>query len=157
MLPRERGSLSFHNYFLLFRDMVPKLLRQHILLTLILRVSDPGAPSNIWKRLEMRKSFPRQEMATHSSVLAWEISWTEEPGGLHVVYGITKESDMTYWLNSNIFLETFPFLLGCPVCHHVSVHSILIILFYFILYFCGCYFSYFLVCFIWTCSLVEPN
>ena len=23
-----------------------------------------------------------QEMATHSSVLAWEIPWTEEPGGL---------------------------------------------------------------------------
>ena len=22
------------------------------------------------------------EMATHSSVLAWEIPWTEEPGGL---------------------------------------------------------------------------
>ena len=25
---------------------------------------------------------PKQEMATHSSVLAWEIPWTEEPGGL---------------------------------------------------------------------------
>ena len=24
----------------------------------------------------------RKEMATHSSILAWEISWTEEPGGL---------------------------------------------------------------------------
>ena len=24
-------------------------------------------------------------MATHSSVLAWRISWTEEPGGLHGV------------------------------------------------------------------------
>ena len=23
-----------------------------------------------------------QEMATHSSILAWKISWTEEPGGL---------------------------------------------------------------------------
>ena len=23
-----------------------------------------------------------KEMTTHSSVLAWEISWTEEPGGL---------------------------------------------------------------------------
>ena len=23
-----------------------------------------------------------KEMATHSSVLAWEITWTEEPGGL---------------------------------------------------------------------------
>ena len=22
-----------------------------------------------------------EEMATHSSILAWEISWTEEPGG----------------------------------------------------------------------------
>ena len=22
------------------------------------------------------------EMATHSSILAWKISWTEEPGGL---------------------------------------------------------------------------
>ena len=24
----------------------------------------------------------RWEMATHSSILAWEISWTKEPGGL---------------------------------------------------------------------------
>ena len=23
-----------------------------------------------------------KEMATHSSILSWEISWTEEPGGL---------------------------------------------------------------------------
>ena len=23
-----------------------------------------------------------EEMATHSSMLAWEIPWTEEPGGL---------------------------------------------------------------------------
>ena len=23
-----------------------------------------------------------QEMATHSSILAWEIPWTKEPGGL---------------------------------------------------------------------------
>ena len=29
-------------------------------------------------------------MATHSSILAWQIPWTEEPGGLH---GATKESD----------------------------------------------------------------
>ena len=37
---------------------------------------------------ETRVQFPGQEeplekgMATHSSVLAWRISWTEEPGGL---------------------------------------------------------------------------
>ena len=26
-----------------------------------------------------------EEMATHSSVLAWKISWTEEPGGLQSI------------------------------------------------------------------------
>ena len=26
-----------------------------------------------------------KEMAIHSSILAWEIPWTEEPGGLHWV------------------------------------------------------------------------
>ena len=28
-------------------------------------------------------SFPEEGMATHSSTLAWEIPWTEEPGRLH--------------------------------------------------------------------------
>ena len=29
-----------------------------------------------------RLPAPEKEMATHSSILAWEIPWTEEPGGL---------------------------------------------------------------------------
>ena len=29
-------------------------------------------------------------MATHSSILAWRISWTEEPGELHTVHGVSK-------------------------------------------------------------------
>ena len=34
---------------------------------------------------------PREKgMATHSSILAWRVSWTEEPGG-----HIRKELDMT--------------------------------------------------------------
>ena len=28
------------------------------------------------------KDSLEKEMATHSSILAWEILWTEEPGGL---------------------------------------------------------------------------
>ena len=31
-----------------------------------------------------------KEMATNSSILAWRISWTEEPGGLHTVHGVAK-------------------------------------------------------------------
>ena len=30
----------------------------------------------------IRKIPPEKGMATHSSVLAWRIPWTEEPGGL---------------------------------------------------------------------------
>ena len=26
-----------------------------------------------------------KEMATHSSILAWEVPWTEEPGGLQFI------------------------------------------------------------------------
>ena len=33
---------------------------------------------------------PLEEMATSSSIIAWENPWTEEPGRLHTVHGITK-------------------------------------------------------------------
>ena len=35
-----------------------------------------------------------KEMATHFSILAWEIPWTEEPDGLQV-HGVAKELDRT--------------------------------------------------------------
>ena len=37
-----------------------------------------------------------KEMATHSSNLAWEMPWTEEPGGLQSMG--SQESDSTQWL-----------------------------------------------------------
>ena len=36
----------------------------------------------------------KKGMVTHSSILSWRISWTEEPCGLHSPWG-HKESDMT--------------------------------------------------------------
>ena len=30
-----------------------------------------------------REDLLEKEMATHSSILAWKIPWTEEPGGVH--------------------------------------------------------------------------
>ena len=29
-------------------------------------------------------------MASHSSILAWRIPWTEEPGGLYIVHAVAK-------------------------------------------------------------------
>ena len=36
--------------------------------------------------------YMEKEMATHSSILAWEIPWSEEPGGLQSIGH--KESDI---------------------------------------------------------------
>ena len=40
-----------------------------------------------------QEDAPKKGMATHSSIIAWRISWTEEPDGLH---GVTKS---WAWLN----------------------------------------------------------
>ena len=37
---------------------------------------------------------PEKEMATHSSILDWEIPWMEEPGGLYSPWG-HNELNMT--------------------------------------------------------------
>ena len=35
-----------------------------------------------WVRSLGREDLLKKEMATHSSILAWKITWTEETGGL---------------------------------------------------------------------------
>ena len=35
-----------------------------------------------WVQSLDQEDPPKKEMATHSSTLAWKISWMEEPGGL---------------------------------------------------------------------------
>ena len=40
------------------------------------------------RRVSRNNGMPllgRKEMATHSSILAWEIPWTEEPDGLQFI------------------------------------------------------------------------
>ena len=44
-----------------------------------------------------------EEMATHSSILAWRIPWAEEPGGLQSMG--SQESDMTERLNHHHHLS----------------------------------------------------
>ena len=39
----------------------------------------------MWVQLLGWEDPLEEEMATHSSILAWEIPWTEEPGGLQSI------------------------------------------------------------------------
>ena len=45
-------------------------------------VKNLPAKQETWVRFLGREDPLEKGMATHSSILAWEISWTEEPGGL---------------------------------------------------------------------------
>ena len=43
-----------------------------------------------WVQCLGQKDPLEKGMSTYSSIFAWEIPWTEEPGRLHTVYGVTK-------------------------------------------------------------------
>ena len=45
-------------------------------------VKNTLAMQGTWLSSLGQKDSLEKEMATHSSILAWEIPWTEEPGGL---------------------------------------------------------------------------
>ena len=48
----------------------------------------------IWCGSLGQEDHLEKEMATHSSIFAWRIPWTEEPGRLYSPWG-RKESDRT--------------------------------------------------------------
>ena len=43
-----------------------------------------------WVRSLGQEDPLEKEMATHSSILVWEIPWSEEPGGLHAVHEVPR-------------------------------------------------------------------
>ena len=45
-------------------------------------VRNPPAMQETWVQSLGQEDPLEEEMATHSSILAWRIPWTEEPGGL---------------------------------------------------------------------------
>ena len=56
-----------------------------------------------WKRICLQEDPLEEGMATHSSILAWRISWMEEPGGLQSMgsqrvrqYWVTNTHEITH-------------------------------------------------------------
>ena len=46
----------------------------------------------MWVRSLGQEDTPAKEKATHSSILAWEIQWTEEPGGLQSMESLKSKT-----------------------------------------------------------------
>ena len=58
-------------------------------------VKTPLAMQETWVRSLGQEDTLEKDMATHSSVLAWRIPWTEEPGGLQSMGSQRVEYDRT--------------------------------------------------------------
>ena len=69
-------------------------------------VKHPSAMQETWVR-SLGKDPLEKEMATHSSILAWRIPWTEEPGRLQSV-GVTRvRQNLVTKLPSPLKINTF--------------------------------------------------
>ena len=56
-------------------------------------VKNLPAMQETWVQSLDREDPLEKEMATHFSILAWEIPWIEEPGGLQSIGSQTVEQD----------------------------------------------------------------
>ena len=62
---------------------------------------NPPIMQEIWAQSLGWEDPLQKRMATHSSILALRILWTEEPGEPHTVHGVTTELDMIEQLNNS--------------------------------------------------------
>ena len=69
-------------------------------------------------------------MATHFHILAWKVSWSEEPGGLSLLgckeFGddlVTEHTLILYSLNSLAFLKNSSSVLTLSVCQKRRIFS----------------------------------
>ena len=75
----------YHHFLPLLKALVTGFYEHSIVLRGIpggLVVKNPPAMQETWVWSLGWEDPPEKEMVTHSSILAWRIPWTEEPGGL---------------------------------------------------------------------------
>ena len=69
------------------------------------KVKNLPAMKKTWVRSLGWEDPMEKEMAAHSSILAWRIPWTEEPGGLYSPWGHVEQDttgDIHFYFNAKI-------------------------------------------------------
>ena len=106
-ITQTRGHLSVNCTWLCFSCSYNSFVRP------CFHVGESSGPNSFWTSLvaQMVKNLPEMQeawvdplekgMATHSSILAWRIPWTEEPGGL--------QSMGSHRVGHDWVTNTFPF------------------------------------------------
>ena len=114
LLPHQHWTLLDSTSWLYYLSLVAQL------------VKNPPAVWETWAWSQGQENPLEKETATLSSILAWRIPWTEEPGGLYSPWGY-RESDtmhhVTFLKNPHVAVGTC--LDPCSVlkCHRWSVLS----------------------------------
>ena len=63
---------------------------------LVVKIPQLQEMQEMWVQfLDWEDLLEEEEMATNSSILVWEISWTEEPGGLQLEGVINSETQLS--------------------------------------------------------------
>ena len=94
------------------------------------------AIQEMWVRSSSREDPLKKERATHSNIIAWEIPWTEEPGGLQsmglqrVVHDlVTQHMSSIYkekWWNQTSERHLYIEQLTVPFPHTVEYFKIIL-------------------------------
>ena len=78
----------------------------------------------------------QKEMATHSSILAWEVPWTEEPGGSPCGPGRVRHNLDTKQQQQCMFVYLSPYLSLYGITH-IHIYGKIFIIIYLYMYIYG--------------------
>ena len=78
----------------------------------------------------------QKEMATHSSILAWEVPWTEEPGGSPCGPGRVRHNLDTKQQQQCMFVYLSPYLSLYGITH-IHIYGTIFIIIYLYMYIYG--------------------
>ena len=115
-MPPPPSSTHIEHGFAICRASLVVQMVKNLLVTQEIRVQSLGQEGPL-----------KEEMATHSSILAWRISWTEESGGLQSMGSQRRTGQSDKHFLSNHLEHLLSDLSYCPVTkscrfvHHVHV------------------------------------
>ena len=114
LYPTKSDKLCFH--FHLVQNIL-NFLMVLVVKNLLANAGDAGSISGLGRS-------PEEEMATHSSILAWKIAWTEGPGRLQSTGSQTARHDWSNLACTHSSLPRFYLEAGCLISMYFCIFQL---------------------------------
>ena len=86
-------------------------------------VKNLPATQETWVQSLGREDFLENEMATHSSILAWEMPWTEEPGRLWSMESQKSQTSLSDYIHTHIDNKSLLYSTGNYTQHFEIIYK----------------------------------